>query len=119
MKLALLENPSCAGSRLFLAAKPRTERKERESNEHLSGQDSLQGTHSLRCTSDLASSLLESVQQFSTLDRKPHDIRTRSLAPKIDTPAARLRPPQIPLRSDRRCDRRARCAAAGDGICHR
>src|SRR5260370_26432671 len=66
-----------------------------------------------------ACSLLESVQTFYSLDRKPHDPRRRSLAPKIDTPAARLRSPQISFRPDRRRDGRTRRAAAGDGVCYR
>src|SRR5260370_36048471 len=108
MKLALLANRSCVGSRPFHVAKPRTERKRQTSSRRSSAQDFVQGTYPLHRASMMACSLSEYIQQFTSPDRKYHDIRSRSVAPEIDTCATLLQPPQIPFRSDRRSDRMTR-----------
>src|SRR5260370_18620106 len=102
MKLALRANRFCGGSRPFHVAKPRTERKRQTSSRRSPAQDFVQGTYPLHRASMMACSLLESIQQFTSPDRKSHDIRSRSLAPEINTSATRLQPPQIPFRSNLR-----------------
>src|SRR5260370_7281326 len=110
MKSARRANQSYAGSRPRHGAKRQTEPKSSASSRQAptwqaSAQDLVQDTRPLLGAPILACSLLESVKTFSSLERKLHDTRRRSLAPEIGTTAARLRSPQISFRPDCRRDR--------------